>query len=232
MYVYKIINEITSEIYIGKTINQISDRFKRHCYLAAFGSDTYLHRAIRKYGQDNFKVELIEKYSSLELLNEGERHWILNLNPNYNMTSGGDGGDTSLSKKYKEYMKIRSEMITGELNPFYGKRHTEESKQKISKAKLGAVMSDETKQKLSKANTGKKMSRESIEKTRSANSKKYYLINPMGESITVVNLTEYCRMNNLDQRNMNNMYNGLYKSSKGYMRDYSGENIQCVQLLE
>jgi group I intron endonuclease len=232
MYVYKIINKITSDIYIGKTTNPISVRFNRHCYLASLGSDTYLHRAIRKYGQDNFEVTFLEEYENLELLNEGEKCWINNLKPNYNMTIGGDGGDTSASESYKEYMKLRSKLITGELNPFYGKRHTTETKQKISKSKLGTILSEETKQKISKSNLGKKMSRESVEKTRLKNSKTYYLISPSGEPITVTNLSEYCRMNNLDQRNMNNMYNGVYKSSKGYRRNNNLKEISSDEYTQ
>jgi group I intron endonuclease len=224
MYVYKIINKLNSDFYIGKTTKDINFRFKQHCYLSVSGSDTYLHRAIRKYGQDNFEIVLLEHYESAISLNEGEQKWIDTLNPKYNMTSGGDGGDTSFSDKYKEYMKIRSSLISGDLNPFYGKHHTEESKLKISKAKLGVAMSQDTKDKISKATLGRKMSKKSIEKTKLANSKTYYLIDPAGDAIVVKNLTEFCRFNNLDQRNMNNMYNGLYKSSKGYKRNYLMEN--------
>lgn len=220
MYVYKIINKLNSDFYIGKTTRDIKFRFKQHCYLSVSGSDTHLHRAIRKYGQDNFEIVLLEHYESDISLNEGEKNWIYTLNPKYNMTSGGDGGDTSSSEKYKEYMKIRSRLISGDLNPFYGKQHTIGSKQKMSKAKLGKVMSQETKEKISKAGLGRKMSQETKEKLQLANSKTYYLINPAGDSIVVKNLSEFCRINNLDQRNMNNMYNGRYKSSKGYTRNF------------
>jgi group I intron endonuclease len=219
MYVYKIVNKVNLDFYIGKTIKDVNSRFKQHCLLSASGSDTHLHRAIRKYGQDNFQVEIIE-YKTSDLLNEGEMRWISYLSPPYNMTKGGDGGDTSLSENYKRYMNVRSEMVSGELNPFYGKRHTEETKQKISLKKMGTTVSPETKEKMSKAMVGRKHQQKTIEKLKSINSKTYYLITPTGDNITVTNLTEYCFKNNLDQRNMNNMYRGLYKTSKGYKRNY------------
>jgi group I intron endonuclease len=222
MYVYLITNKITNDCYVGKTKTSIEKRFKRHCYLSKT-VNTFLYKAMRKYGIENFYAELLEETMDLFSLNELEKKYILIMNPRYNMTEGGDGGDTSSSIAYKNYMKMRSQQISGENNPFYGKKHTEETKIKISERKKGTIVSEETKEKLRKKNLGKKMSKESIEKTVSANSKTYYLIDPNGNPITVKNLSKFCRDNNLDQRNMCNMYSGKYKSSKGYRRNYELE---------
>lgn len=118
----------------------------------------------------------------------------------------------------EEWKQEHSRKMKGRGNPFYGKQHTEETKQKISVKKIGTKMSDETKQKLREANLGKKMSEEAIAKTVAAHSKTYYLTTPAGEDIVVTNLSKFCRENNLDQRNMSKMYNGLQKTSKGYTR--------------
>lgn len=128
------------------------------------------------------------------------------LNPFYGM------------KHTEEWKKNHSERMSGENNPFYGKRHTEETKRLISEKKRGSIITEAVKEKLRKINTGKKMKPESIAKTVAANQKTWYLTTPDGEEIVVENLSKYCRENNLDQRNMSKMYNGLQKTSKGYTR--------------
>lgn len=54
-----------------------------------------------------------------------------------------------------EERRKQSERLKGEKNPWYGKHHTEESKQKMSESLKGRRHTEETKQKLSKANKGK-----------------------------------------------------------------------------
>lgn len=220
MYVYKITNNVTGDFYIGKTVKTIKSRMMGHKQTYK-KEDTYLYRAMRKYGFENFTIEELVECDSKESLNDEEIRHIREMLPKYNMTKGGDGGDTSNSEKYQKYMKARSASILGELNPFYGKTHTEETKRKMSEKKLGKKLSAETKMKISKANVGKKMHSESIRKTVEKNSKIWYLISPSGEEIAVKNLNEFCRQNGLDQRNMSKMYCGLQKKSKGYTRNFN-----------
>lgn len=55
MDIYKIINLINGKIYIGKTKYTADARFKAHVINSKNESnDTYLYRAMRKYGLDNF----------------------------------------------------------------------------------------------------------------------------------------------------------------------------------
>ncbi len=69
----------------------------------------------------------------------------------------------SISEKIKKLWKdpeYRKQMLTnhkdysGENNPFYGKTHSEDARQKISKANKGRKFSDEIRQKLSKVHKG------------------------------------------------------------------------------
>lgn len=94
MIIYCITNNINSKRYIGKTKFSAEKRFQKHVYSANSGSDTYFHKAIRKYGKENFTILVLEE-------SEAEEYWIAKLRPEYNMTKGGDGGDTSSSPKYK-----------------------------------------------------------------------------------------------------------------------------------
>lgn len=127
MNIYKILNTINGKIYIGK--NSTDDE-------SYFGSGTYLRRAISKYGKHNFKKEILEEgIDSLDLLNEREIFWIdkldsCNRSIGYNLTIGGDGGDTfSLNPNKKEILKnIRKANRIKSQNPETKKKISESSK--------------------------------------------------------------------------------------------------------
>lgn len=85
--IYKIENKLNGMLYIGQTKQGIKKRFNQHCL-----ADSYLGRAIRKYGKDNFTIEVIEIVED-ELANDVEHKNILKYNcvtPNgYNMNEYG-----------------------------------------------------------------------------------------------------------------------------------------------
>ena len=116
MYIYKITNKINNKIYIGQVYNKtIQDRFKRHINEASEKSKSYIGRAIYKYGKENFICELIDTASSLKELNEKEKYWIsyynsTNHNIGYNLTPGGDGGNTYLCKSKLELQEIKNKI--------------------------------------------------------------------------------------------------------------------------
>lgn len=93
-------------------------RFKHHKRSARGRSQTYLHRAIRFYGESEFVIEVLEQ--DCEDISAREIEWIRNLRPSYNMTGGGEGGDTSKSPNYIEAIKNRN--THGPHNPMYGKK--------------------------------------------------------------------------------------------------------------
>lgn len=145
-YVYKGINLINNKIYIGQHKAQIFDE-------SYFGSGTLWKRAINKYGLENIKIEIIEWCESREKLNEREAYWIKILNSQnkkigYNI-SGSDSAPHSMP---------------GEKNPMYGKKHSQETKNKISEKAKNRVMSEKTKQKISNSLKGKKDSNETKKK--------------------------------------------------------------------
>jgi hypothetical protein len=75
---------------------------------------------MRKYGEENFEFSILEEVGSSEILNEREIIWIEKLKPTYNMTKGGDGGDTSNSPNYKIAIKNRDQ--SGSKNGMYGRK--------------------------------------------------------------------------------------------------------------
>lgn len=97
-YIYKITCKDTNKIYIGKSESSVETRWKEHCraaFLPSHGDYNFpFHRAIRKYGIDNFIIETIDKTDNSEILKEKEKYWINFYNSyyqGYNATLGGDG---------------------------------------------------------------------------------------------------------------------------------------------
>ena len=135
-YIYKTTNLINGKIYIGQKKSKV---FLGNKYL---GSGYKLKAAIKKYGPDNFNVELLESCDDKDALNNLEIYYISkydsrNSDIGYNLAKGGNVIG-----------------LSGEQHPFYGKHHTEEAKLKNSIAHIGrtawnkgktGVYSDETK---------------------------------------------------------------------------------------
>ena len=105
MYIYKITNTVTNKFYIGKTIKSIEERFQKHKYTTKYNSQTHLHRSMRKHGEQAFIITLLETVVNPEELNDREIYWVSKLNPDYNMTTGGEGGDTSKSQNFIDSVK-------------------------------------------------------------------------------------------------------------------------------
>jgi group I intron endonuclease len=114
--IYRITNVVNSKFYIGKTSKTVQERFQRHCYNHQ-KQNTHLYNAMRKYGVDKFKIEILEETNSA---NEREIYWIETLQPHYNMTIGGDGGDTSNSPNFKSAIKLVHENRKPEDYASYG----------------------------------------------------------------------------------------------------------------
>lgn len=91
MIIYKATCLINNKVYIGKTIVSLEQRKKTHFKKQ---SHTRFSRAIHKYGQENFKWEVIEICSTHNRLNKREIYWInfynsTNKQIGYNITKGG-----------------------------------------------------------------------------------------------------------------------------------------------
>lgn len=93
-FIYKAVNKVNGKIYIGQTRCSISKRWNEHIRASRTTErDFKLHRAIRKYGEDNFEVSVVDKVPD-ELLNRSEINYISKYDSytnGYNSTIGGDG---------------------------------------------------------------------------------------------------------------------------------------------
>jgi group I intron endonuclease len=105
--IYKIVNLSTNKIYVGQAVSHILNhkkyrpygregRFRCHiseAFSTKKNQSHYLNNAIRKYGVENFVVELIE-YCEINDADKRETHYIKEFNslyPNgYNLKNGGN----------------------------------------------------------------------------------------------------------------------------------------------
>jgi group I intron endonuclease len=149
IYLYKITNQLNGKVYIGQS-NKEKERWRQHKYFGRNPDKTnqYIHKAMNKYGIDNFTYEVICTSLTQEDANEAEKQLIIqydsrNKEKGYNLAPGGDSAwNTGLP---------------AEQQPMYGKHHSEDSRKKISESNIGKLNphSDEWREKASKAHKGR-----------------------------------------------------------------------------
>ena len=111
-YIYKITNQINKKIYIGQTSRTVKLRWQEHINSSRYSYrndyDNKLHRAMRKYGLNNFTIEEIEK-CSINKLHEREKFWIAyyhSTEVGYNISVGGEGNRKVVPEKVLELWKM------------------------------------------------------------------------------------------------------------------------------
>lgn len=137
--IYKITNKINGHYYIGQTIR------KGISFLNYYGSGNIIRNALNKYGKENFIKEILDFAKTKKDLNEKEKFWISYLKPIYNISKGGNGGNLGeeVNKKISKSLKgkkfpdkikhLFSIKYKGKNNPFYGRKHTPETREKMKK---------------------------------------------------------------------------------------------------
>ena len=169
IYVFR--NKLNGKCYVGRTINP-EKRYKRHLADSKYGDNLLFHKAIRKYGIENFDYFIV--YGNdlpietvKEVLTEQEIKYIKlfdSYKNGYNMTEGGEGWGVkdpwNKGKKTGPLTKVHSDKISNSLlgHPFYGlKTHetTVETREKISKANTGRKATYIAKQHMSESHLGK-----------------------------------------------------------------------------
>lgn len=157
--IYLLTNTITGDRYVGQTLRPTHVRWRAHVHSALrCGSETHLHRAIRKYSESSFTLTILE-HTTPNLLNKREQYWINVLHPEYNMTMGGEGG--SPTEEVRE--KLRRAALSNWQKPehrarmkkthvgFTGRTHTKSANSKRSQRLMGRPKNDEHRQRLREA---------------------------------------------------------------------------------
>ena len=148
-YIYLTTNLINNKKYIGQHYGELNDSY--------LGSGSLFKKALLKYGKMNFKKEILEICNNYEELNQAEQKWInfynaVNDNNFYNIATGGFNSNPIAGLSEEEELKRRKKLsnaalgaknhfygqhFCGKDHPFYGKHHSQESKEKMRLAKLG-----------------------------------------------------------------------------------------------
>ena len=113
--VYTIIDGTNDFEYIGQTTRSVEKRFKEHSR-----ENTYIGRAIRAHGAENFVIVILKKCANKDEMDFWERHLIKSydtMSPKgYNCTEGGDGL-VGLKHTPEHCAKIAA-ALTGKKRPF------------------------------------------------------------------------------------------------------------------
>jgi len=134
--VYLITNLVNNKKYVGITTRDIETRWKEHKWdaLNSNRGRSVLRNSIVKYGIDNFKIELVDELYNIteEDLLLKECHYIEKYK-----TMADDGG-YNLVRKSNQKLIISEETKrkmsiahSGKNNGYYGKKHTDEIKEKM-----------------------------------------------------------------------------------------------------
>lgn len=102
--VYMATNKINGKRYIGVTKFILRKRVTQHFYYAFQGKryDSIFYKAIRKYHRDDFSWSILFSTSSYDVALKKEVFFIKKLNPEYNITLGGEG---SAGRKMSDYCR-------------------------------------------------------------------------------------------------------------------------------
>jgi len=168
MLVYLATNKNNGKMYVGQTTKRLNLRWNEH---TSNKSNSLLHKALRKYGKENFSLEILHACVSKEEMDFAEIFYIILLNTKapfgYNLTDGGEGRQgyhLSEESKKKISDKNTGKPMSLAQRMQVSKRHkgiklgprSEETKEKISKAHLGKKPTEETRRRQSLAKIGKK----------------------------------------------------------------------------
>ena len=176
MIVYLTTNLVNNKKYIGVDTKNDSNYF---------GSGNLIKKALKKYGKESFKKEILEVCDDKESLLIKEKEWIakfdaVNSKEYYNIHEGGVGGDVRIFMDAEKIEKWCANISNGKKGLKKGVPLSELNKKGISEGlkkfyknggvsnRVGVKLSDETKQKISDSNIGKVFSEEHLENLKKA----------------------------------------------------------------
>jgi len=156
--VYLFHNLVNGKQYVGSGVG-LSTRLSNYFHLSKLVDQRHISNSILKYGHDNFSVVILEmtgskgSVSKSEILSR-EQYYIdlykpiMNINPIAGSSLGFKHTEESkkliaeskMDKPLSEETRLKlSVLFSGELNPFWGKTHNNETLEAMKLSKLGEL---------------------------------------------------------------------------------------------
>jgi group I intron endonuclease len=126
--IYKIVNSVNDEIYVGSTVQPLCNRKVGHKEATKKHPNRRICKHITTVGLNNIKLILIESYSCVSRmeLEKRERHWIDTLKPSLNMIKPATTPEQK-SQRCKEYYLENKEHLD-KCKKIYAKKHEVKTK--------------------------------------------------------------------------------------------------------
>lgn len=146
--IYTHTNKTNGKVYVGLTSMLPEERWR--CG-KGYHKGTHFRNAIDKYGWDSFEHEIIKDDLTKEETSYWEQYYISFYNSadrqyGYNMSSGGEnGGHTQTHETRKKISE------NGYRQGMKGKKHSDETKRKMSGSQIGKIYSDKSRDKMRKS---------------------------------------------------------------------------------
>lgn len=159
--IYRILNKITNERYIGQS-KDLGERWKQHMYMLRNNKHhcSKLQQSWNQYGYEAFSFEIVELCKKTELDEKELEHWKKEQ-------------DLCFNKEPHSHHEVSEQTKKKMSEAQKGKVRSEYSKKRVSETHKGKVTSDKTKQKMSEAMKGRTYSEEHKHKLSEAR-KKYW----------------------------------------------------------
>lgn len=152
--IYKIENIINHKVYIGQSVN-IEGRWNTHKKSLRNNKHTnqYLQNSYNKYGYESFEYSVLEECEENDLTKR-EQYWIdyyggIESSKTYNYKEASSKGHLNKDARVRISKNLKGR-FKGENNPYYGKHHSEEIRNKIKEKRAKQIITDEHKQNISK----------------------------------------------------------------------------------
>ncbi len=174
--IYLTTNKVNGNTYIGQSTKSYDWNFYENGERIYYGSGRKIKGQLEKFGRKCFIRETLELVEGQENLNNRETVWVQFFKPTLNLMTKCTGrgacseesrkktSEANKGKKHSEETKRKiSISMSGEKHPLYGKHHSEEAKKKMKekrKLQIRGPCSEKTKQKISEAKKGKSFSKE------------------------------------------------------------------------
>jgi predicted GIY-YIG superfamily endonuclease len=133
--IYIIVNSKNNKVYVGSSIDVCKRRSRHFKALEKnIHENKHLQNSYNKYGKEYFTMYLLEYIEDENDLLVREQYW-LDVTNSYDKNIGYNNSPTagnSLGVRHSEKSKeVRSKKFSGEGNPFYGKKHSKDTKKII-----------------------------------------------------------------------------------------------------